>query len=48
MSFDKRQSNIAKGVAVLLLLWHHVFTDSERVRSSITPFYMWVKNRLRV
>lgn len=23
--FDKRQTNIAKGIAVLLLLWHHVF-----------------------
>ena len=38
MTFDKRQSNIAKGVAVLLLLWHHVFTDSARVRGSITSF----------
>ena len=25
--FDKRQTNIAKGVAVLLLLWHHLFYD---------------------
>lgn len=27
MDFDKRQTNIAKGVAVLLLLWHHLFYD---------------------
>ena len=25
MAFDKRQTNIAKGLAVLLLLWHHLF-----------------------
>ncbi len=25
MKFDKRQTNIAKGVALLLLLWHHLF-----------------------
>lgn len=25
MTFDKRQTSIAKGVAVLLLLWHHLF-----------------------
>lgn len=28
MKFDVRQTNIAKGVAVLLLLWHHVFFNS--------------------
>ena len=28
MIFDKRQTNIAKGVAVLLLLWHHLFFNS--------------------
>lgn len=28
MMFDKRQTNIAKGVAVLLLLWHHLFFNS--------------------
>ncbi|MCR5636629.1 MAG: acyltransferase [Clostridiales bacterium] len=26
--FDKRQTNIAKGIAVLLLLWHHVFYNN--------------------
>lgn len=25
--FDKRQTNIAKGVALLLLLWHHLFSS---------------------
>ena len=29
MKFDKRQTNIAKGMALLLLLWHHVFYKSE-------------------
>ena len=29
MKFDKRQTNIAKGVAMLLLLWHHVFYKSK-------------------
>lgn len=28
MVFDKRQTNIAKGVALLLLLWHHLFYNS--------------------
>ena len=41
MSFDKRQTNIAKGVAVLLLLWHHVFSNSEKVYSSITPWLFY-------
>ena len=26
--FDKRQTNIAKGIAVLMLLWHHLFYNS--------------------
>jgi len=26
--FDKRQTNIAKGVALLLLFWHHLFFDA--------------------
>lgn len=29
MTFDKRQTNIAKGVAVLMLLWHHLFFNNE-------------------
>jgi len=37
MIFDKRQSNIAKGIAALLLLWHHVFYNNERIINSITP-----------
>lgn len=37
MTFDKRQSNIAKGVAALLLLWHHVFYNNQRIKDSITP-----------
>lgn len=30
MIFDKRQTNIAKGVAVLLLLWHHLFYNDPK------------------
>ena len=30
MIFDKRQTNIAKGVAVLLLLWHHLFYNNPK------------------
>lgn len=37
--FDKRQTNIAKGVAVLLLLWHHLFLESPQ------PFIsLWSKS----
>ncbi len=28
MTFDKRQTNIVKGVALLLLLWHHLFYNN--------------------
>lgn len=30
ITFDKRQTNIAKGVAVLLLLWHHLFYNNPK------------------
>lgn len=30
MTFDKRQTNIAKGVAALLLLWHHLFYNDPK------------------
>lgn len=40
MSFDKRQTNIAKGVAVLLLLWHHLFYNNpERYSDFVSLFY---------
>ncbi len=28
MAFDKRQTNIAKGIAVLFMLYHHLFFDT--------------------
>ena len=31
--FDKRQTNIAKGAALILLLWHHLFYQSPRYYS---------------
>lgn len=39
MTFDKRQTNIAKGIAALLLLWHHVFYNSAKVHNSIATFF---------
>lgn len=35
-SFDKRQTNIAKGVAILLLLCHHLFLKGESYTSLIS------------
>lgn len=37
--FDKRQTNISKGVAVLLLLWHHLFFNSEEKYSQFTSLF---------
>lgn len=39
MTFDKRQTNIAKGVAVLLLLWHHLFSTSSVHNEFQSLFY---------
>ncbi len=39
--FDKRQTNIAKGVALLMLLWHHLFYNSSEnysLYTSVFPF----------
>lgn len=39
MAFDKRQTNIAKGIAILLLLWHHLFFDTpERYDKFVSVF----------
>lgn len=41
MTFDKRQTNIAKGIAVLMLLWHHLFyNDPERYDRFVSMFYI--------
>ena len=39
MIFDKRQTNIAKGVALLLLLWHHLFYDVSENYSLFTSIW---------
>jgi peptidoglycan/LPS O-acetylase OafA/YrhL len=39
MVFDKRQTNIAKGVALLLLLWHHLFYNSQKYYSKFTSLF---------
>lgn len=39
--FDKRQTNIAKGIALLMLLWHHLFFNSpEYYDRFISLFYV--------
>lgn len=37
--FDKRQTNIAKGVALLLLLWHHLFYNDPKYYNRFTSLY---------
>lgn len=39
MKFDVRQTNIAKGVAILLLLWHHLFYNVPNNYSLFTPLF---------
>ena len=39
--FDKRQTNIAKGIAVLMLLWHHLFFETLEVMNSFTPVFKY-------
>jgi peptidoglycan/LPS O-acetylase OafA/YrhL len=38
-AFDKRQTNIAKGVALLLLLWHHLFYNSPEYYNKFTSLF---------
>lgn len=38
--FDKRQTNIAKGVALLLLLWHHLFYNSPQKYEMFTSVFL--------
>lgn len=40
MTFDKRQTNIAKGIAILLLLWRHLFQPGVEVDSLLCVFGM--------
>ena len=40
MCFDKRQTNIAKGVSVLMLLWHHLFYDTPEQYSLFSSLYL--------
>lgn len=46
MTFDKRQTNIAKGVAVLLLLWHHLFYDTPEKYQLFSS--MWIPHNVPV
>lgn len=41
MEFDRRQTNIAKGIAVLLLLWHHLFFNNpEKYSDFVSLLYL--------
>ena len=39
--FDIRRTNIPKGVALLLLLWHHLFYNSPQYYNSFTSLYVF-------
>ena len=39
--FDNRQTNIAKGVAILLLLWHHLFYNSPNSYNKFISLYIF-------
>lgn len=38
--FDKRQTNIAKGIAILLLLWHHLFFNNPEAYDLFSSFFI--------
>lgn len=38
-SFDKEQTNVAKGVACILLLYHHLFYNSDEYYTLFTPLW---------
>ena len=39
MAFDKRQTNIAKGVAILMLIWHHLFSNNSFVLEKVSYLF---------
>ena len=41
MRFDIRQTNIAKGVALLMLLWHHLFYSSAEYYQRFTTMHLY-------
>ncbi len=42
--FDKRQTSIAKGIACLLLLWHHLFFNNQSNYSLFTSVHLMSDN----
>lgn len=40
LTFDKRQTNIAKGLTLLLLLWHHLFYNSAEFYDRFKSLYL--------
>ncbi|MBQ7521553.1 MAG: acyltransferase [Clostridia bacterium] len=40
MEFDKRQTNIAKGIALCMLLWHHLFYNVPEQYKLFTSLYI--------
>lgn len=41
MAFDKRQTNIAKGIAVLFMLYHHLFFDTPEKYKLFTSLWIF-------
>lgn len=41
IKFDIRQTNIAKGVALLMLIWHHLFYSSAEYYQRFTTLHMY-------
>ena len=39
--FDIRQTNIAKGVAILLLLWHHLFFNDLNIYERFSSVFLF-------
>ena len=40
MEFDKKQTNIAKGIALCMLLWHHLFYNNPEYHNLFTSLYI--------
>lgn len=48
MEFDKRQTNIAKGIALCMLLWHHLFYNDTDHYNLFTSLYIITNGNIPV
>lgn len=46
--FDKKESTKVKGIAILLLLFHHLFSNADQVANSGMQFIIFSKETIRV